>query len=603
MRKTGLIIFAYAILAFAACLAASFLIKNVPVLLPESKMNFLVVRGLIYFFKIAPALILCGFLVGCAISYGRDSDKAKIKFSKIIMVHFRKSMIASILLVFAITMVTEVFLPMCQDYQKIEALKPAVFNNYINLANSYYEQGKMDEAFEYSLNALKINPKDERANFINEKSKAVIESMKGVEEESEEQKFVYIPLEETKGETVASLIEKAKTHQDNKDWFNAHYYAYMALNIGNPKDTNYSEAKRLASEAWNHLFDTQIFEETEAQNLFKKKRAAYLSLINGDNIEAYYQFLEISKTSDFAARDPDVAQFLKIAEERVSKQCFFVDETNDLKRFETSNDIYFTITHDDGSKDVVYIKGISPVKDSGGMIQYLRGFKMMKFDKDGYFTMSISDSYAKMLSINVETFDDDTKQKFGIKDEFKNVPYLMLEGVSRNNTEKRISPVYEFDASIKKSADDLKNYFVLGLSTDDFNALCDSKIDSSKMSIISLIKLLPKVHDFGFSSEIFSANFLNRITYPLVMLLIFMEIACLAWNFRLDAPIFKFKWIFIMPFISVIIFALLELALYALKLLNFVLVSSTGNFAFLISVAILVILLFLACLAFVRKTA
>ncbi len=602
MRKTALIIFAYALLAFAACLAVSFAFPNLPELLPGAKTNYLVVQGLIYFFKLAPALFLCGFLVGCSISYGRDCEKAKIKYSRVVMVHFRKAMIVSLLSVFIITMITEVFIPMCSERQHLEKMKPSVFNEYMSLADSYYQKGEMEEAFEYSSNAEKINPKDDKAKWLKEHSQAALNSMKGVEDDEEEPKFVYVPIEESSGETVASLIKKAKDAEEKKDWFHAHYYAYMAVNIGNSRDTNFAEAQRLASEAWNHLFEPEIFEENEEQILFRKKREAYMSLINGDNIEAYYKFLEISKTNDLAARDPDVVQFLKLAEERVSRQCFFVDETKDLKQFEIAHDIYFAVTHDDGAKDVVFIKGITPVKDSGGMVQYLRGFKMVSFDKDGQFKMSLSDSYVKMLSVKTDTFDEKTKREFGIKDDFKNVPYLMLTGISRENSKDEISPVFEFAAELGKKSDELDNYFILGISSNDFDALCDAGIGSGKMNLVSLAKLLPKVHSFGFSPEIYSATFLDRITYPLFMLLVFMVLACAAWNYRLDAPIFKFKWIFAMPFISVIIFALLELTFYALKLLNFILVVFTGNFAVLISAAILVVLLFITAFSFISKT-
>lgn len=603
MRKTGLIIFAYALAAFAVCLAVSFVFQNVPELLSGAKTNYLVVRGLIFFLKILPSIVLCGFMVGCSISYGKDCGKAKIKYSRVVLVHFRKTMIASIIFVLVLTLAIEVLLPAFEGKQKIEEQKPSVFTEFLTLADEYYQNGKMEQAYEYSSNAVKINPKDEKARWLREHSEAELNSMKGVEDDNEEQKFVYVPLKENSGETVYSLLQKAKKAEADEDWFNAHYYAYSAVSISDARDINLSEAKRLASEAWNHLFDPKVFEENEEQALFRKKRDAYLSMINGDNVEAYYQFLEISKANDLAARDPDVVEFLKIAEERVSRQCFFIEETENLKQFETSKNVFFAVTHDDGAKDVFFIEGITPVKDSGKMVQYLRGFEMVSFDKNGQFKMSLSVPYAKMLSVKTSTFDDNAKTEFDIKDDFKNVPFLMLEGISRDGRKDRISPVYEFDAEIKKNPDELKNYFVLGLSTNDFNSLCDAEIGSGRMNLFSLMKLIPKVHSFGFSREIFNSDFLNRITYPLFMLLTFMFVACFAWNFRLCYELFKFRWIFALPFISAVIFAVLELVLYALKLLNFVLVSFTGNFAVLISVAILVILLFATCFAFVRKTA
>lgn len=604
MRKTGLIIFSYALLAFACCLGASFVFQHVPPLLDGIKTNYLVVRGLIYFLKILPSLVMCAFLVGASISYGLNANKAKIKYSKAIITHFKKTMVVSLFLVLGISLATEVFLPLCQDKLKTEEIKPALFDEYMKLADSYYQQGKMKQAYEYSFNAAAVNPKDPKAQRLKDLSGAAVKALKGVEKErsSEQPKFVYVPVEESDGETVYSLLKKARKAEEENDWFHAHYYAYMAVNIGNSRDSNFQAAQRLASEAWNHLFETKIFEETEEQILFRKKRDAYMSMINGDNVEAYYQFLEISNANELAARDPDVSQFLKITEERVKKQCFFIEETDDLKRFETANDIFFAVSHDDGSKDVVYIRGITPVKNVGKMVQYLRGFKLMSFDKDGFFRMSLSVPYAKMFSVSTGTFDKATKAEFGIKDDFVSVPYLILEGISQNEKKDKISPVYEFDAALGKNAYDLKNYFVLALSMSDFNMLCDAGVGAEKMSMISLVKLLLKAHDFGFSPAIYSSIFLSRITYPLFMLLAFMFLACIAWNYRTETTLFKFKWIFIMPFVTLVIFSVLELVLYGMKLLNFVLVSFTGNFALVASVSILAILFFAACFVFISRT-
>ncbi len=604
MRKTSLIVFAYAVLAFACCLGVSFVYQNVPQLLDGAKTSYIVIRGFAYFLKILPALVMCGFLVGASISYGRNASKAKVKYSKAIITHFKKTMVVSLILVLGLSLSTEVFLPFCQDKLKNEKIKPVLFSEYMNLAYSYFQQGKMKQAYEYSFNAAAVNPKDKEAQRIKDLSGAALKSLKGVETErsSDHARFVYVPVEESDGETVYSLLKKARKAEDENDWFHAHYYAYMAVNIGNARDSNFQEAKRLASEAWNHLFETKIFSETEEQILFRKKRDAYMSMINGDNVEAYYQFLEISKANELAARDPDVAQFLKVTEERVKKQCFFIEETDDLKRFETAQDIFFAVPHDDGSKDVVYIRGITPVKNVGRMIQYLRDFRLMKFDKDGFLRMSLSAPYAKMFSVNVDTFDKPTREEFGIKDDFVNVPYLLLEGISQDERKDRFLPVYEFDAELGKLPDDTKNYFVLALSMGDFNMLCDAGVGAEKMSMISLVKLLPKAHDFGFSPAVYSSVFLSRITYPLFMLFSFMFLACIAWNYMTETTLFKFNWIFIMPFISLVIFVALELVMYGMKLLNFVLVSFAGNFALVASVSILAFLFFAACIVFISRT-
>ncbi|MBQ0050965.1 MAG: hypothetical protein KBT11_02750, partial [Treponema sp.] len=104
MKKTLIITFAYALFSLLVCMGISFAIRTLPVLLPGAKTSYVIVRGLLFFFAYAPALILCGFLIGCSIAYGVDSKRARVKYTVCIMTHFRKTMSASIGLVFLSTM-------------------------------------------------------------------------------------------------------------------------------------------------------------------------------------------------------------------------------------------------------------------------------------------------------------------------------------------------------------------------------------------------------------------------------------------------------------------------------------------------------------------
>ncbi|MBQ9624116.1 MAG: hypothetical protein IJR39_12395 [Treponema sp.] len=605
MRKTGIIVAIYSVIAFAICLLISHLMKNLPVLLPGENSSYILTRAFLFFCKFLPALVFSGFLIGCAIAYGKDSEKAQIKYSPLIMEHFRKTMIASIIIVLIVSFITEVFVPLFEQRQARAKIKPVLFSEFMTLSKDYFDKGNMSLAFEYSYNALLLSPKDKDALYINEHANAELNSLKMVLDRPEEPKFVFVPAKETKGETITSLLNKARVAAEKENWFDAHYYAYLAVEVGDEKDINLEEANRLASEAWNHLFDPSVIKETDEQILFRKKREAYRTLIRGDNVEAYYQFLEIANFSDVAARDPDVSKFLVIAEQRLVEQCFFIEEVENLRRFEAYNNIYFAIPHDDGSKDVVYIRGITPVKNSGRMVQYLRGFSLFTYSKDGDFLRSIYVPYAKMLSQTTDSFDESAKLHFGIKDSFKTVPYLMLECVSKTDRNGRISPVYEYDADYTKENEPyLNNYFVLGLPQKDFNLLCDAAAGSRKMSLISLIRFLPKTLEYGYSYEVYNSDFLFRVTYPLIMLICCIFMACMAWNYRLnDSQLFKFKWIFLMPAITVILYFVIECGLYICRMLNYALVVMLGGGAVFVSIPLLVVILLIVCVNFVSRTA
>lgn len=605
MKKTGIIVLVYAVIAFAVCLLISVLMKNVPVLLPGEEKTYIITRGFLFFCKFLPSLVFSAFLIGCAISYGKNAEKARIKYSPLIINHFKRTMIASIMIVLIVSLITEVCVPLFEQRQNRARIKPVLFSEFMSLSRDYYEKGNMSLAFEYSYNALLLNPKDKDAVEINEKSGAELNSLKMVLDRPEESKFVFTPVKETKGETITSLLKKAKAAMENENWFDAHYYAYLAVEAGSSKDVNLEEATRLASEAWNHLFDPTVIQETEEQKIFRQKREAYRTLIRGDNIEAYYQFLDIANISDVAARDPDVSKFLAIAQERVENQCFFIEEVENLRRFESYNNIYFAISHDDGSRDVVFIRGITPVKNAGRMIQYLRGFTLVTYAKNGRFERSIYVPYAKMLSQKTSTFDATSKLHFGIKDEYKNVPYLMLESISRCDRSGRVAPVFEYDADyVKKNEPFLNNYFVLALPQSDFNLLCDATSGSGKMNLFSLIRFLPKAQEYGYSYEVYNADFLHRVTYPLIMLICCLFMACMAWNYRLkDAQLFKFKWIIFLPANTLILYFVLECGLYVCKMLDYALVIMLGSGAVFVSVALLILVLIIVCFNFVTRVA
>lgn len=605
MKKTVAIIFSYSILALIVCICLSFSIKNVPPLLPGNSTAYLFRRGILFFCRFVPAIAFCGFLIGCSVSYRDDAKKAKMRFSHCILVHFQKTMATSILLVFFISLSSHVLVPVIEQKQSTAKTKPILFSEFMSISRDSFEKGNMNLAYEYAFNALLIKPNDEEATFIKEHSEAALQSLKIIEDENTEEKidFSHTKSAKTELETVSSLLKKAESALAEEEWFEAHYYAYRAIEIADAKDIQFEDAKRMASEAWNHLFDTTLIMDSETSIFFKKKRDAYKNLINGDSTEAYYQFLELAASSEKAARNPDVAQFLHIAEERVKSHCFFIEEVENLRRFETYRNVYFSLMHEDGTKDVIYIRGITPVFNSGKMVQYLRGFTLFTYSEEGTFERSLFVPYAKLLSERTDSFDANTKAQFGIKDDFKTVPYLMLKSISKNTRGISIYPVYEYNPEYtKKNVPYLDNYFILGMPMNDFNLLCETYPGAEKMNLLSLMRIFSRIGDYGYSSEIYRAEFLYRITYPLILLVFFIFLAGFAWNYRLsETQLFKFKWIILIPFITILLHFVWELILYLFKLLDYIFVAGIESAAILPVIGIPVLFLFCASYIFVSR--
>jgi len=603
MKKAFLIIISYTILAFAFCLGISSFLGHLPLLLNEHKSSYVFLRGLIYFFRIVPPVFCSAFLIGLAIHFGQDAEKAQMRFSPLIMAHFRGVMVLSIILVALMTVVSEVCIPLVQRKKSYEEAAPHLINEYIRLGEECIKSENYVLAHRYGSQILKIKSDSIEGKNLIDKSEAVLKAIKKITPQEKVSLTSDIHMAfEVNNETVTSLINKSKKAAEGKKWFESHYYAQLASSVGTNKDINIKEARRLASIAWNNIQNVQKGEKTKEQELFAKKRSAYKALSEGDNIEAYYQFMEIAEQEITWAADPDITQFLEIARNRVENQCFFIDETEKLQTFENFINVYFTIKHKSGVTDVVYIRGITPISNGGKMIQYLRGLTVTTFSKSGLFLKSYSVPYAKLLSVSIDDFDEEFREELELPKSVKRVPFILLESIDRNKRGMRIVPEYEFTDYIKPEQRKKLNYSILAISMDDFNTACDTSVGTDKMNIGSLMEISGKAEALGFFSEVMGAILIKRVTYPIIMMVILMFLATVAWNFRTyKEQLFKFIWIFIVPVCTIISDIFIQIILTVGNLSNYLLIAITGNSALLIACLIWTVLLFVVCVYFALR--
>lgn len=603
MKKTFAIIFSYGIFVFALCLGFSALRGNLPVLLSRHEGRYIFNRGLIYFFNILPAVFGSGFLVAFSIVFGEDAQKAQMRFSPVIMKNFRSVMVVSIFLIAILSFVQEAGIPFAQKKKIQEERTPHLLEEYIRLGNDCLKTGNYTLAHRYGSHILKIMPDSKEGRNLIDKSEAVLKAIKKVDgsfgKETVSEKYLETEMNNM---TLSRLIQMSRQAAEEKNWFEAHYYAELASFSGSELDINLKEAKMLAAEAWNNLQKNSVREKNEDQILFEKKREAYGALSRGDNIEAYYMFKDIAREDKTWASDPDVSRFLEIAEKRVENQYFFIDETEKLKAFENYNDVYFTVSRTSGAKDVVYIRGITPVQDGGRMVQYLRELSVMTYGKNGVLLRSVYVPYAKMISVDVNIFDENTKENLELKDEMKRVPYILLESIGRNSKEEKSSPIYKYPDYVKKEQRDEPNFVVLSLSMKDFNLALDMSGGFEKMSLPSLFETSGKAESLGYSSEISQALLLERISYPLLLLVIFISLSILAWNLRLaEGKIFKFIWVFAVPVCTVVMDIYIKMIKVVFSFVEHLLTGVLGAASLTVLVLILTGLFVLLSLIFACK--
>ncbi|MCI1207954.1 MAG: hypothetical protein LKF96_00715 [Treponema sp.] len=581
MKKLFHIIIIYALFVFFICFAVGFSSEKLPVMVSESVIKYKFFKSMLLFLKFVPAILVSAFLVGVSISFKLPVTKNSLRFSSQIYKFYRVVVSTALIVTAFVSLASETGYAFFSQKQQLLENENHVFFEYMDVGRDYLKLGQPKIAMEYADRALKIFPNNKTAvSFLKESEQEQEKLAKSLDSNTETETVANGERTEQGHEyTVYELLQKAKEAGSRGQWLNAHYYAQLAVNLADPKDTNMQLAKETAAHAWNRLLESKSHRADTEQNLFQRKLAGYNALLNGDSLKAYYIFHEMSAESRSNAKDPDVQRYLAISRERLESQYFFLDETKYTDRFELLNNVYFKLIHDDGTIDVIFIGGVTPVKAGGKMIEYFHNFSMYSFSSAGKFTGSVSVLNAKMSALPVDYFDPATRRSLKIKDNFKYVPYILLTSVDKNSPERINKPKYDFADA--RSDNETAPALVLAMPYSDFSILADASFGPEKMNLGSLLKLAPKAARYGYSGEVFTEAMMKRVLYPFFILIILLFIASFSWNNRVgESQLFKFKWIFFFPVVTGVVYLLLLLLSYIASLLNYFFIGLAGrNFA------------------------
>jgi hypothetical protein len=215
----------------------------------------------------------------------------------------------------------------------------------------------------------------------------------------------------------------------------------------------------------------------------------------------------------------------------------------------------FSLPRADGGTDILFCRGITPLEDSGGIVQYLKQFTIDSYDKNGQLERSIQAPYAKMVSKPIGSSGE-------------SVPFILLEGIDRY---KRgiVSMPLGGDSSV-----------TLSILYKDLLQIVEASVSADTMFIPGLIDFVAKADGYGFSSEVFLQVLISRLSYPFILINFFLAFAILAWNYRIEkTQAFRLLWLTILPIFTAVIYFLLQSAVFVEKLLNYSLISIFHDYA------------------------
>lgn len=573
--------------------------SEVPATVPQtSAFVYKLMNGIQNFGRYIPGVAITGFTVSCSVHFGRNSEGSTERFSKAMLERFKTVMIVSIIMAFFLTFCSEVLVLLTENKKSSIINRPKIVTEYINVGNRLFDNGYYERAMNYAEAALKLSPNEKHALNLRDRADVEINRartsnirFKLYESVEEAEKVDHVVIDAAQINEVYQLYLKANEAFTKKEWFNAHYYSELGIKLATPKDPNLEELKKISTAAWNNLTEYHDLAKTQGQLTFEKKYQGYLALVQKDDLKAYYIFRELYQSSREMQSDPDVVFYLQIAENRINERCFFIDETFELKSFESANDVYFAYEYADGSRDVIYFKGMTTVASTGNSIQYLRALTIVSVARNGEVFRTMTVPYAKVLPVSVKTLTPTTKALMGIDDSIDCVPYIMLKSVGRDSPELHNEPLYTYQNGETANTPE---YLLLSIPYDDFLLLEKSTSTPESMPLASLFKLVHMAAKYGFCTEVYGQALVNRIFYPLWILIMFILLAGFGWNNRINpTQFFKFSWA--LAFIPFILISMLynKMMMFLFRLVNYVLLGGFGLSGGMVAALVLYIILFI----------
>lgn len=529
-----------------------------------------------FFLRLLPAIICGSYIVAYAAEFGKDDKHIMIRYSPYIISRLKYVVIYAIIGTGLVVCAQEVCSPLVRAKIVRMEESPSLFKEYLQAAQRYDKEGNLVVAIQYATAAEGLNPQSKIASALKNDLEIkmegrVYEDLLGKSIDGSNSPLFMVS---ERNITSYELLQKAKESFANKNWIDAHYYSIMARKVAEPGSANEIDAKIMAADAWNMLEEPGRFENSAVEELYRRKKEAYSMLMMGNIVEAYYSFSDLMQSYP---DDEDIVRYYTAAAKEMEVQYFFLDEIPISFGMEDRRDIAFRLKHPDGSESVVFIKGLSSVGNTGGLVQYARGLSIYDFSKAGNFRKSMYVPYAKILSQSISSLDEQTREYMemsGLNVEKGTVPVIMLESVDRILHNSFNKPVYEFAEGVTQTS--LKPIISLPMPYMDFLMLKNTSQDPEEMMLFDVIQMATKAADYGYAQEVYGQDVLTRMGKPLLYIVLFITLASIGWNYRIMSGRFRFIWILTPSFVTIGIFLALEIGKYAQRLLNYGLFSFLG---------------------------
>jgi len=595
-RRVFLVVVLHYLVGLAGCLAYSFIHPISVYLIEPFVVGYRIKTAILLFVTFMPALQISGMLVGYAIVFKSHANEEIPRWSAMLLEYLMGAFVLCLVCITLYFAMAEGVSPFLKVQQASAVSRTGDYRDLVDIArNALAEDRALDAEFQLR-GALTIWPGSPEANQLMERSKYRLAELEGFKPDQKKKRekigkgprFGLAPDAMTrseKGITVLEALDRSAEAERKHDYFNAHYFAILAWRLAADTDPNKALALQRAAEAWGRISEgADAFHDAGDIARYKVKREGYESIQNGDYLKAYYILLaeyETEKASRNGTIDPDVERFLEVSKKGVLETFFFIDETENVRLFESSRDVFFINRRADGKTDSVFIRGMTYMQSGGQEIAYLRDLEIARFDADSKLVYRVAVPYAKMFP-----FTQDGKNPR---------PELILHAVDRNRQGADILP----EVLEGKVPDEERNILVLDMPYRDFSLILAANRGPSAMSLAEMFGISGTAAKYGFSREVYQRELITRLAEPFLILILSVYALILGWRYRLGKnTLFKAWWALAIPLLPIICLYVIETVRYLSRLSIVAFVGLVPENGVILTLAFLSLCFLLVSIAF-----
>lgn len=305
------------------------------------------------------------------------------------------------------------------------------------------------------------------------------------------------PLEKEAEPDAEALLRKARAYFDAEDWFSAHYYASRAY----AADRTRMDAKRLADDAWRMVGDVKRTAKADAaaQELYAAKKAAYGFLAGGQYVDAYYAYLEISRSHP---ADREVQDQLAQSRAGMASTVFYLDGADRAASMPATRGILFRNTEGDGAAEAVSIGRMAELPEA----TYLFDVEAVRYGADGAVAWHLKADRGMILG--------DGRR-------------VLLHGADRDRRREE-KPVYLAGARPAGERD----YLDLHRSIEELRAQGAGRLDLSTLGLAALWTRRAEIVSSGARDEDVSLEIAMKAMGPFLFLVFSLFAVSLGWAYR-----------------------------------------------------------------------